>query len=152
MKFYLNNPKENGKVHYSHGHTAAHGHSGTLGRGAAARPKAATFGVAHVGGRGHCAARTRTVCGHRGEAHPAWCVALRHSGVLSVMRNSAQPSLQLRLHAATPTHRQRQRERGSHRGSGGLVVTLAVEVDKRLQTWTKALGLGSLAAQARHEH
>jgi hypothetical protein len=152
MKFYLNNPKENGKVHHSHGHTAAHGHSGTLGRGAAARPKAAAFGVAHVGGHDHCAARTRTARGHHDEAHPAWCVALRHGGALSVMRNSAQPSLLLRLHAATPTHRQRRWERGSHRGSGGSVITLAIEVDKRLQTWTKALGIGSLAAQARHEH
>jgi hypothetical protein len=30
-------------------------------------------------------------------------------------------------------------------------MVLGVEVDKRLQTWTKAPGLGSLAAQARHE-
>jgi hypothetical protein len=33
----------------------------------------------------------------------------------------------------------------------GAAVALGVKVDKGLQTWMKAPGLGSLAAQAHHE-
>jgi hypothetical protein len=92
--------------------------------------------------------------GHRGRARPTHAArhgALQRGGGSSATRSMAHPPALLRLHAAKPTPQQRWRQRGSHQGSGGSAAALDVEVDKRLQTWTKAPGLGSLAAQARHE-
>jgi hypothetical protein len=60
----------------------------------------------------------------------------------------ACPPPRLKLHDTTPTPHRRQLERVPHRNSGSLAVAFGVEVDKRLQTWIEALGLGSLDAQA----
>jgi hypothetical protein len=85
-------------------------------------------------------------------AHAAWRACRCFTGDVTTTRFMACPPPRLKLHATTPTPQQRQPGRGPQWSSGGLVMAFGVEVDKWLQTWIEAPKLGSLAAQASHEH
>jgi hypothetical protein len=95
---------ENFTIHM--GHTAAHGHSGTL------WPAHATM-----------------------QAHEAWRAHRYITGDLTMTRFMACPPPRLKLHATTPTPQQRRPKRGPQPSIGGSAKALGVEVDKRLQTW-----------------
>jgi hypothetical protein len=110
------------------GHSAAHAHSGTQGRGSAAWPKLVTV-AERVLRTWRGTGLYDTVKDHRRQG--LWHIHQHYSGYTLL-----HPHL------------------NSDGGRGVLTraaAVLDVEVDKCLQTWTKAPGLGSLATQARHE-
>jgi hypothetical protein len=98
-------------------HTTAHTHSGTLGRGPAARPKLAAFGSPQRTGPWpvHAWSARHVVTAPERIQRAVQRRALRRDERSSVMRTMAHPSALLRLHAATLGPTQGGQKRGAHR-------------------------------------